>query len=364
MKSRSLKYLIIILLLSACQKEKQEETSFFSNYNHRNFEMGFTTWPYARTVQAVDDTYSFLTDNADVYAEHIDSFIPWSAWMNNTALPTDFVNNIQSKANRKIAGNKLLLSIGLLSHSRDELMQDVDGSTPIYTHLNDAHIVDAYYKHVHYLVNALQPDRLVIAIEVNKLLLVSTTKWNEYKLMIAEVKTRIKNDYPNLPISESMMLHVLLDAQLYNLDTYINEIFAYTNQLDFTSISFYPFMNNLHTKTDFQSAFDFLHQRATNTIAFVETGNISKNLVIPNLNVDISGSEAEQQVYLETLCVNVQEHSYDFIIWWTHRDYTALWQTFPPEVKDLGSTWLSTGLVRDNGTKRPSYTSWQKAFEK
>ena len=364
MKLHLIKYLILILLLSACKKEKQKDTSFFSNYNHRDFKMGFTTWPYARTIQAVDDTYNFLTDNTDIYAEHIDHFIPWNAWMNNTALPSEFVDNIQSKVNRKLPGKKLLLSIGLLNNSRDDLMSDFDGTTPTYTHLNDAHIIDAYYKHVHYLVNALQPDRLVIAIEVNKLLLVNAIKWQEYKLMISEVKTRIKNDYPDLPISESMMLHVLLDAQSQHLDTYINEIFAYSNQLDFTSISFYPFSNNLHSKTDFQSAFDFLHQHTTNTIAFVETGNISKDLIIPSLNVNIRGSETEQKIYLETLCINAQEHQYDFIIWWTHRDYTALWQTFPPEIKDLASTWLSTGIITDDGTQRPSYTSWQKAFEK
>ena len=356
--------LIILTLLFACKKQKPEDTGFFSNYSHRNFEMGFTTWPFARTVQAVDDTYQFLVNNADIYAEHIDNAIPWNAWINNTALPSNFVNNIQSKANRRIAGSKLLLSVGLLNNTRDELMQDVDGTIPSYTHLNDIHIINAYYKHVHYLVNTLQPDRLVIAIEVNKLLLVNPAKWDEYKLMIAEVKAKIKNDYPSLPISESMMLHVLLDAKSHNLDTYINEIFTYTNQLDFTSISFYPFMNNLHTKINFQSAFDFLHQHTTNTIAFVETGNISKNLVIPNMNIDIQGNETEQRQYLETLCTNAQEHQYCFVIWWTHRDYTALWQTLPPEIQDLGSTWLSTGILKDNGTKRPSYASWRKAFEK
>jgi hypothetical protein len=361
---RKLIFIFSLLLLANCKKEKSDETNFFSAYNQRAFNMGFTTWPYARTVQAVDDTYQFLSENTDIYAEHIDHFIPWNAWLNNTALPTDFVNNIQSKANRKIPGKKLLLSIGLLNSSRDDLMEDYDGTIPAYTHLNDTHIADAYYKHVHYLVNALQPDKLVIAIEVNKLLLVNPTKWNEYKLLIANVKSRIKHDYPNLPVSESIMLHVLLDAQQHNLNAYINDIFDYTNQLDFTSVSFYPFSNNLHTATDYQHAFDFLHQKTTNTIAFVETGNISKRLIIPSMQVDIQGSEAEQQLYLEQLCINAQEHNYDFIIWWTHRDYTALWQTFPPEVKDLASTWLSTGIVRDNGTYRPAYNSWQTALNK
>jgi hypothetical protein len=356
--------LLIFTYLVGCSTESNPQDNFFSPYNQRNFQMGFTTWPYAATVQAVDDTYNFLAGNTDIYAEHIDHFIPWSAWINNTSLPPDFVSNIQSKANRKIPGKKLLLSIGLLNSSRDDLMEDYDGNIPAYNHLNDDHIIDAYYKHVHYLVEALQPDRLVIAIEINKLLLIDPPKWNEYKLLISEVKSRIKQEYPDLPISESIMLHVLLDAKQYNMDAYIDEIFAYSNNLDFTSVSFYPFSNNLHTASDFQQAFDFLHQNTTNPIAFVETGNISRRLIIPNMQVDIEGNETEQKLYLEKLCINAQEYNYDFIIWWTHRDYTALWETFPPEIRDLASTWLSTGLIHDNGTPKPAYDSWRIVFNK
>jgi hypothetical protein len=356
-------FLLLFILLTGCHKKNPPPGGFFEKYEHRRFQMGFTTWPYARTVQAVDNTYRFLADNTDIYAEHIDHFIPWNAWINNNPLPAEFVNTIQSKARRKIPGKKLLLSVGLLNNSRDDLMPDYDGTVPVYSRLDDSVIVEAYYKHVKYLTDALHPDKLVIAIEVNKLLLVNPGKWQEYKSLISQVKMRIKQDYPSLPVSESIMLHVLLDARKNHLDSYINEIFDYTNGLDFTSISFYPFSNDLHTAGDFQQAFDFLHRHVTNPIAIVETGNISRRLTIPSMQIDISGNEAEQRLYLEKLCINAQEHSYDFIIWWTHRDYTALWQTFPPEIKDMAGIWLSTGLLRDDGSKRPAYDAWRTAFE-
>src|SRR6187455_82080 len=63
----------------------------------KSFYMGFTTWPYNNEVEAVMDTYRFIEDNADMYAEFLDNQIPWSSWINNTPLPQAFLDDVNFK---------------------------------------------------------------------------------------------------------------------------------------------------------------------------------------------------------------------------------------------------------------------------
>lgn len=352
--------ILSLLLISCCSKDEP----IAKVEKERDFKMGFTTWSYGPNLHDVNETYSFIANNADIYAEHIDYNIPWDSWINNLTLPPEFTNEITGRANRKIAGKQLLLSVSLLNLNRDELASDFDGTTPAYTNLDDSDIKNGYFKHISYLVNEFAPDYLVIAIEVNELRLKSPEKWDAYKNLIIDVKTRIKQSYPDLKISESISLHNLYEQDISNPQAYIEDIMNHVNQNDFVAISFYPFMKNLSSKTDFQGILDFLHAKAMPPIAFVETSHIAEDLVIPNLNVSIDGNENEQNVYLETLVENAETQAYEFIIWWAHRDYDALWETFPEDVKDIGQIWRDTGLLDENGTERTAFSEWQSNYQK
>ncbi|WP_420583246.1 glycosyl hydrolase 53 family protein [Reichenbachiella sp.] len=358
MKSK-LSAILVVLLFCQCNKDEPNAAT----ETNRNFKLGFTTWSYGPNLEDVIDTYSFIANNGDIYTEHIDNSIPWNAWINDSALPVAFTNEITGRANMKIPDKQLLLSVSLLSLNRDELALDFDGTTPEYTHLDDNHIKDAYFKHVSYLVNAFSPDYLVIAIEVNELRLKSPEKWDSYKKLIHDVKTRIKQSYPDLKISESISLHNLYKEDVSNPQAYIDEISSQINQNDFVAISFYPFLKNLSSKADFQGALDFLHELTDLPIAFVETAHLAEDLVIPNLKVSIEGTENGQKEYLETLIENAHTRDYEFIIWWAHRDFDALWETFPEEVKDLGQVWRDTGLLSETGTERPAFSIWTNSLQ-
>jgi hypothetical protein len=326
--------------------------------------MGFTTWSYGPNIQDVDDTYAFIKQNADIYAEHIDGNIPWNAWLNGLPLPTEFTNEIIGRANRKIDNSQLLLSVSLLNLDRDELAEDFDGTVPTYSNMNDFHIEDAYFKHIEYLVNQFTPDYLVIAIEVNLLIINAKDKWDAYKLLIENVKSRIQQAHPNLRISESIALHNLYEPEVPNPTAYINEMTNYMNQMDYVAISFYPFFKNLHSQSEFQRVFDFLHNNINKPIAFVETSHIAEDLIVPNLNLSITGTEIEQNLYVETLFENATEEDYEFVIWWAHRDYDALWETFPDELKDIGQLWRDSGILNENGNERVSKTTWNTYLAK
>lgn len=351
---------ITLVASSSCKKD---DTPFESAMN-RNFEMGFTTWSFGSNIQDVNDTYSFIENNADIYTEHIDSEIPWNSWMNNLPLPTEFTNEITGKVSRKIHDVQLLLSVSLLNFDRNELAEDFDGTVPSYSNMNDTHIEDAYFKHINYLVNQFTPHYLVISIEANLLRLNAPEKWHDYTLLIKNVTTRIQQEHPNLKVSESMALHNLYNPDIPNPTEYINEMMGYMNQMDFVAISFYPFFKNLHSKSEFQAVFNFLHSNINKPIAFVETSHIAEDLIVPELNISINGTETEQNVYLETLLENAQEKNYEFIIWWAHRDYDSLWETFPDELKDIGQLWRDSGLLDENGVQRLSKTTWNAYFDK
>lgn len=352
--NRNVLTILILFLLSSCSKDEPIEAMEIK----REFKMGFTTWTYGPNLFDVKNTYSFLANHGDIYTEHIDNNIPWNAWINDLELPTEFTNEITGKVNRKIAGKELLLSVSLLNLNRDELASDLDGTIPSYSSLDDTHIKDAYFNHIEYLVSAFEPDYLVIAIEVNELSLRSPEKWNSYKNLILDVKSRIRNLYPDLKISESISLHNLFNPDVANPSSHIQEVFDHMNQNDFVAISFYPFLKNLNSIAEFQGVFDFLHANTNPPIAFVETAHIAENLVIPNLNVSIDGNENEQDLYLETLIENAKANDYEFIIWWAHRDFDALWVTFPPELMDIGQIWRDTGLLDESGNERPAFNTW------
>lgn len=355
-KRYTVSFFLVFLVLNCSSNSNAEQ------HQERSYKMGFTTWSYGPNVEDVNNTYNFIENHADIYAEHIDNKIPWNAWINNTPLPQEFIAEIEGRIARKIATHKLLLSVSLLNLNRDDLAEDFNNSTPIYTNLDDSHIEDAYFNHVNYLVNAFSPDYLVVAIEVNELRLRAPDKWPAYKQLISNVATRLKQNYPNLQISQSISLHNFYQTGIPNEVEYENEIINHINTMDFAAFSFYPFFKNLNTVNQFQEWFNFLNTTIQVPIAFVETSHLAEHLNVPNLNISINGNESEQDLYLETLLSNAQNENYKFIVWWTHRDFDALWETFPPELSDLGQLWRDTGLLDENGLQRQAFETWMTNF--
>lgn len=356
-----------LLLFFACSKEDKESTNTcdsddrLEQIDTRNFKMGFTSWNYGPNASNIDDTYQFISENADIYSEQFDYKIPWKAWINKTKLPEEFTNIIQHKLSKKINSQDFLLAVSLLNNDRNDLLEDFDGTIPDYTSLNNQHIENAYFDHLDYLIGQFNPDYLVMVIEANELLLHSAEKWKQYKLLMSKIKPRIKALHPNLKISESLTLHNWYQAEPA---ANISEISEYAKNMDFTAISFYPYFKDLHNKDDFQKAFDFLHAQTNKPIAIVETAHLAENLQVDGYNIFIESDECQQKEYLETLLLNAYNKNYEFVIWWAHRDYDKLWETFPNEVKDLGKLWKDTGLLDENGKERPAFKTWQTVLKK
>ncbi len=360
---------VLILGISSCKSDDEQPPLStiecpinLYGWQTRNYKMGFTTWPYGPVDGDTDSTYAFIQRNGDIYTEHMDGQIPWSAWINGASLPESFTNALAYRVAKRNPNIKLLLSVNPLNTERNGLTEDYDGIKPTYESINDQHIEDAYFSHLQHLVDALNPDYLVMGIEANILLSSSVEKWDQYKLLMSNIRFRIRQAYPDLPISESIALH---DWQLPEPDSppnYIQEITEYGENFDFAAISFYPFLENFQTEAEIQAAFDFLHTQTSKPIAFVETGSISEDLNLPTFGISITGTRCGQQDYLGVLMKNAKENNYLFITWWAFADYDKLYATFPPEAQLLGSVWLNTGLIDENGKAKPAYYLWRDIF--
>lgn len=364
--------LISCLFITSCSKDSPEpevlnecfDENFFSEVDQRNFEMGFSTWSYGPDMGDINTTYSFINENADIYSEQVDDVIPWNSWINDLPLPDQFITKIQDKVSRKIPNHQLLLSVSLLNTGRDNLIEGFDGKVPEHNAINDEIIQSAYLKHLKYVIDKMAPDYLILAMEGNDLYLKDVNKWLEYKLLMEEIRAEIRNTYPSIQISESITLHNWYNPDVNNPEAYIVEIASYISNFDFASISFYPFFKGQNSKTQYQEALDFLHDHITIPIAVVETAHLAEDLIVPSINLSLSGSECQQNDYLEVLLENAQKEDYEFVIWWTHRDYDKLWNTFPDELKEIGSLWRDTGLLDEDGKERAAMETWKAAFSK
>lgn len=365
--------ILVLILVQGCKNDDDNSNpppaSMDSNkelpeIDQRSFKMGFSTWSYGPTFENREDTYNFISANSDIYTEQIDDKIPWEALINNQTLPQEFINEVDGRVQRKLSGQQLVLYVGLLNLDRDDLLEDYDGSIPAYDSLNEKKIEDAYFKHLDYLITEFNPNYLVASVESNELLLVSEKKWDEYKKLMSQVRIRLEAKYPTLSVSESVTLHNWYKVDVPDPNAFEEEIADYVNQLDFVSVSFYPFFKGLKTKENFQDAFDFLHQQVSKPIAFIETCHLAENLNVSGLNLSISSDPNEQKAYLASLFTQAHENNYLFIIWWAHRDYDRLWETFPEEVKDIGQLWRDTGVLDEDGNERPSFLLWKSILNR
>ncbi|WP_175437493.1 glycosyl hydrolase 53 family protein [Crocinitomix algicola] len=352
-------FLVFILLFSACKKNNPKKL-----IEQRHFKMGFTTWPYGPEPNDVASTYNYVKTNGDIYAEHIDDYIPWNHWINGEPLPEEYSANIAGKIAQRSFDQELLLSVSFLNNARNGIKEDLTGNPPIYEKLNDEVIVDAYTNHIIYLIEGFQPQYLVLSIESNDFLINNPEEWEDYRLAMTNVRTTIKALYPHIMTSESVTLHNWYENDSDNATEITKETDELVNEMDFAAISFYPFFKGLNKRKEFQKAFDFLHDHTQLPIAFVETSHLANDLNVEGLNLHIKSSEKEQEEYLSTLLINAHNHDYKFIIWWAHRDFDALWETFPVSLKDLGKIWRDTGILDENGENRKAAKLWTEILDR
>jgi peptidoglycan/xylan/chitin deacetylase (PgdA/CDA1 family) len=336
----------------------------------RRFYLGFTSWPSGPTPQAVEETYQFISQNADVLTEHIEG-VPWTEALEGKPFAEAFQKNIEQRRRHRPQGLKLVLAISPLNMGRNGLAsyfgeQENMPLPKVFQgkSFNDPTIKQAYLNYCRRMAEYFDPDYFIIGIETNELLKNTPAEWEPFLELSRYVRTELKKRFPSLPMAHSVTLHVLLDKKIPQLDTYQKKIREFISPYDFNAVSFYPFFLGLHHYDEFITALRAIRQLSDKPIAISESGHPAEAIVTKTWNLNIPSSPKEQNDFVKALLSQAQEDRYLFVTQFASRDFDELWKTFPEEVKDLGRLWRDTGLVDENDTKRPAFHTWADVLAK
>lgn len=334
----------------------------------RPFHMGFTPWPYAPTIEAFNGTNAFVTTNADIICEQVDESIPWDAALRGGPLPSDFVRKMEEKQRRLGKGQKRVLYLTAMNTGRNGLLASYTdaehqaGASWESKRFDDPDVLTAYTNYCAWMVKLFKPDYLVLGIETNEYLKNVPAEWDNYHAFSRKLHKEIKKRFPSLLLSESITLHQLFDLKLPDPKAYTAKIKVLVEEQDFMAVSFYPFFLGMRSEPEISRTLDRLRAFTKRPIAFAETAQPAETVDIPALKYNFPLTPDDQNAYMRTLLRHAQRDRYLFVIWWAHRDFDALWEVFPAEMKDLGRCWRDIGLLDENGKQRPAYAEWMKAL--
>lgn len=360
--------LSLSLLLVACGGD-----SGGVNPTGRSFTMGFTPWPYAATVNAVNDTYTKINTNGDIVAHHLDSGIPWQEALDGVAYPIKVEEEIAARVNNTQAGKKVYLAISPLNTARNAMADYWNNSgsgQPLPSPWNgysftSTQVQTAYINFATDLITRFQPEYFNFGIEASELILYDanngTTQYANYLTFVDVVSTSLKASFPNLKLMVSVGLKYPGTPEAQTLATYLPTLINY---VDVVGASVYPYVFFGHANAGNPANLpnNWLSQLQTiagsKPVAVAETGWIAERLLIPSLSVDVAATPANQDAYVQALFSEAQALNAEFIVWFSIVDFDDLWTNALGQ-DPVAQIWRDTGLYDGTVTARPALTTWQ-----
>ncbi|MHC4559971.1 MAG: glycoside hydrolase family protein, partial [Planctomycetota bacterium] len=229
---------------------------------------------------------------------------------------------------------------------------------------DDPEIMKAYLNYCHRVVKYFRPDYLAVGIEVNELIHNSADKWPGFVRLYRHVYSRLKKDYPQMPIFATFTLHNLLQENWSDIESQRSKVKEFLAEVDIVGISFYPFMKTLGPPERPLEAFDWSRKFVGDKpIAITETGFPAEPTRLEDFKLNLPGSPQNQAMYFGTLLNTAHRDRYLFVIAFLYRDYDALWEKIKVDMSgDWAVAWRDCGLVDGAGEKRPAYEVWRKYF--
>lgn len=343
-----------------------------SEQETRPFRLGFTTFPYAVSYEAVNFTYEHIEEDADLIAQHYDNGVPWTEALANTRYADNVMNDWGFHRPLTPDGLERLVSITPISFARDGLAlyrgdaNDMPLPAPFDSYTFDHPDVEAaFYQYAETTISYWQPDYLCIGIEVNLLQKLRPDLWDSYLTLHRNIYTRLKAAHPDLTIFVSMtgidLVEGYTDVDHAGQMQAFEDIIGYTDILAF---SVYPYMTEYMTAMLPPNLLDemaALGIAANKPMAVSETGYPAQAFGIEanGLRLEFNGTPELQQAWTEQLLEKAAEYDFRFIVNFVLRDYDELWQAIGGR-EDLTIAWRDTGLYAEDGTPRPALDTWRE----
>ena len=334
----------------------------------RTFYMGFTPFPYAITLDAVNFTYQHIEQDADLIVHHFDSGVPWIEALNGEAYHPNMMNDWSWRRSQVPEDHQLLVTVTPISITRDGLApyhgeaEDMPLTAPFDSYSFDTpEVIEAFINYCNTTIEYFEPDMFVFGIEVNLLMKLRPDVWDAYMVLHREVYTTLKATYPDLPIMVSLtgidLLPGYTDADHDDQMRALEDILPYT---DYVGLSVYPYMTAYMTREIPYDMFDDLAVLIDKPLAVTETGYPAQSFrVSEGADLYFESDEGKQADYIRYLLESAQEHQFRFVVNFVLRDYDALWEEIGGR-EDLTIVWRDTGLYDEDGNERESLQIWRE----
>jgi hypothetical protein len=336
----------------------------------RAFHLGFTAFPYDMTAKALTDVETFLHDNADILAVHMEG-VPWLEASADKPFHQEMLNEWKRQQAAKPPGGKLYLALTPINNDRSDLAayrserEGLPMPDAFVGKAFDAPIVmDAYLTYCRRAIQHFSPDYLAIGIEANELFHKARAKWPAYVKLHRHVYAALKREHPKLPIFATFTLHNMLNADWADRREMLAAFKDLMPANDVVAASFYPFMANLTGQLDpslqwVTREFD----RYGKPYAITEMGQPAEPLVLESLKITLPGSPGLQRQVLAKTLGFAHARRTEFVIWFVPRDYDALWEKMRNTAPEFFKAWRDCGLQDGDGKPRPALELWKETLK-
>ncbi|PCI55268.1 MAG: hypothetical protein COB36_06495 [Alphaproteobacteria bacterium] len=350
----------VMLLLISVSTGFAQSKKLYSGY------MGFTPWPYDLTIEAVEDTYDFIHQNATIISHHFDNGISWDAALNNTPFPAHLKTDWQGRLD-KTRNMKVFLSLTPINFSRDGLalnwaeQSDNQPLPEVWRDMafDDPETVKAYTNYVLRSVAFFKPDFLAIGVEVNVLISNAPQKWDAYLALNQSVYKAVKARHPDLPVFSTVQYEHFRGIEAVsknNLELQKPAVTALMKHSDMLVLSTYKY-GFIHPNKITDTYFDEMLSYKK-PMAIAETGAMSKTTFVAG--IPLFASENNQKAFVSMILSQAAKHNFVFVVHWLPIDFDAMLSKLPKEYSEIAKAWVHSGLVDKKMNKKPAYDVWQK----
>jgi hypothetical protein len=333
--------------------------------------MGFSPWLYDATSDAQDWVYSKINAEGDVVSNHLEEGVPWQAMHDNQDFSGSYLAELQNRKNRRVPGKKSLVQICPLNIGRSGLAENRGASPnePLpapwngYA-LNSPQVKQAFLNYAKKMVAFMEPDYLLVGVEVNLLIRNAPALWAAYVELHQHVYAGVKAAYPTLPVAVSVFC-VPFFPQFSSGDSLPAQLAGLadlTPSLDFVAFSVHPFMSALLADSFPEDYFDRLFALTSLPVAISESSYPAQAWT-SSAPLTFNGSPEKQEAFLATMLEASQKAKARFVIWFCIRDYDALWNTVLGR-SEIGLIWRDTGLYDEAGADRKGIVTWRAAYSR
>jgi len=329
--------------------------------------MGFSNWPSDLTQEAVDRTYDFLDQYADITLQQLDSGVPWPEALDSKPYHKNIMNDWADRKAKTPKDHKLMIAISPLNMGRDGLApywsskSDSDQLPKAWRKkgYNDDDVKTAYANHAIAVADFFKPDYLALALEGNVVLSKTPEKMEEFAKLYAHAYQTVKAKYPDMKVFTTIQYEHLRgidnDAKptlQYQRD-FVKSLMWFSDILALSTYKFGTVYPNPVKNDYFKEALSF-----GKPVAISETGATSKD--VNAFGLHLPSNPQDQKQFMEMILSQAHKHDFEFVINWAAIDYDPMVKKLPKNMADFASFWMYTGLETSGGQKKPAFDVWQK----